>query len=292
MMRACSVFNSAPGRRRTSSSASCVSDRCGAGRIRASGRRGDRGQATDSSGFERVVLTAGRSTVHQHAVRHHADRGDEPRCRRRRCRSAARSADRRQERRNGEPDRVGRRPAPAVRRRRRSGRDDASADVPEALSRRGHPRRDERRERHPLRAACRATPSCCAPARSPTACRARPTSSTCCSFPAARRASRSCCRCGSPRSIASAIKELGVNLFATRPEWSGRSTTQQFAAPDSTTTRRRAGLQRFSQPVLLQPQGRPRRGHQGARAEGPLSDARRAEPDRLQRPGGELPRRR
>jgi pilus assembly protein CpaC len=30
----------------------------------------------------------------------------------------------------------------------------------------------------------------------------------------------------------SAIKELGVNLFATRPEWSGRSTTQQFAAPD------------------------------------------------------------
>jgi pilus assembly protein CpaC len=30
----------------------------------------------------------------------------------------------------------------------------------------------------------------------------------------------------------SAIKELGVNLFATRPEWVGRSTTQQFAAPD------------------------------------------------------------
>jgi len=30
----------------------------------------------------------------------------------------------------------------------------------------------------------------------------------------------------------SAIKELGVNLFAARPEWSGRSTTQQFPAPD------------------------------------------------------------
>ncbi len=29
-----------------------------------------------------------------------------------------------------------------------------------------------------------------------------------------------------------AIKELGVNLFANRPEWSGRSTTQQFRAPD------------------------------------------------------------
>src|SRR4030095_4127647 len=29
-----------------------------------------------------------------------------------------------------------------------------------------------------------------------------------------------------------AIKELGVNLFATRPDWSGRVTTQQFPAPD------------------------------------------------------------
>jgi pilus assembly protein CpaC len=29
-----------------------------------------------------------------------------------------------------------------------------------------------------------------------------------------------------------AIKELGVNLFATRPGWSGRVTTQQFPAPD------------------------------------------------------------
>jgi len=29
-----------------------------------------------------------------------------------------------------------------------------------------------------------------------------------------------------------AIKELGVNLFATRPGWSGRATTQQFPAPD------------------------------------------------------------
>ena len=45
-------------------------------------------------------------------------------------------------------------------------------------------------------------------------CRARPTSSTCCSCPAARRASRSCCRSGSPRSIAAPIKELGINLFA------------------------------------------------------------------------------
>jgi pilus assembly protein CpaC len=29
----------------------------------------------------------------------------------------------------------------------------------------------------------------------------------------------------------SAIRELGVNLFAARPDWSGRTTTQQFAAP-------------------------------------------------------------
>ncbi len=85
----------------------------------------------------------------QHAVRRHANRRHESGCRRCNRRSASRSADRRQERRNGEPDRVGRRPAPSVRRRGRSRRDDAPADLPEALSGRRHSGCDERREHHP-----------------------------------------------------------------------------------------------------------------------------------------------
>ena len=58
----CSVFNPAPGRRRTvfvGAFASPIVRRRKAPRSRP---RGDRGQATDSSGFERVLLTAGRST--------------------------------------------------------------------------------------------------------------------------------------------------------------------------------------------------------------------------------------
>ena len=90
-----------------------------------------------------------------------------------------------------------------------------------------------------------------------------------------------------------AIKELGVNLVSTRPNATGRITTQQFAAPDFDRRQRgRTRLQRFPEPLLLQPQGRAGRGHQGARAEGSVPDAGRAEPDRLQRPGGQLPRRR
>ena len=89
-----------------------------------------------------------------------------------------------------------------------------------------------------------------------------------------------------------AIQELGVNFFSTRPDATGRMTTRAVLGA---RLRRRAGgtgLQRFSQPLLLQSQGRPRRGHQGARAEGHVSVTRGAKPDRLQRTGSELSGRR
>jgi pilus assembly protein CpaC len=41
-----------------------------------------------------------------------------------------------------------------------------------------------------------------------------------------------------------ALTELGVSLFALRPDWSGRSTTQQFAAPEFDSDR--AGILTFS----------------------------------------------
>ena len=91
-----------------------------------------------------------------------------------------------------------------------------------------------------------------------------------------------------------ALQELGASTSSRlRPEATGRATTQQFPAPDfDDENDERAGVQRFPEPLLLQPEGRPRRRHQGAGAEGAVPVARRAEPDRLQRPGGELSRRR
>ena len=49
-----------------------------------------------------------------------------------------------------------------------------------------------------------------------------------------------------------AVQELGVNFFSNRPDATGRVTTQQFAAPDFDDEQGRAGLQRFPQPLLLQ----------------------------------------
>ena len=55
---------------------------------------------------------------------------------------------------------------------------------------------------------------------------------------------------------------------------------------------RRHGVQRFPESVLLRSQGRHRRRHQGARVQGRVPEPGRAEPDCLQRPGSQLPRRR
>ena len=147
-------------------------------------------QATDTSRF-RAGRPDGRPLDGaQHAVRRHPHRRDESGGRGCGCRPAARSADRRQERRNGEPDRVGRRPAPSVRRRGRSRRDDAPADVSAALSGRGHSRRDERREHHPDRQRVEQRRDAARGRDRRRDVEQDRASSTCCSCPAAPRASR------------------------------------------------------------------------------------------------------
>ncbi len=90
-----------------------------------------------------------------------------------------------------------------------------------------------------------------------------------------------------------ALTELGVNLFVNRERFAARSTTQQFAAPTFDDEKPGGhGVQRFLESVLLRPQGRHRRRHQGAPATWRVPEPGRAEPDCLQRPGSQLPRRR
>ena len=90
-----------------------------------------------------------------------------------------------------------------------------------------------------------------------------------------------------------AVQELGVNFFSTRPDATGPG--DDAAVLGARLRRRQDGGLVFSDFLNLFFFNR-KEGlgvvDQGARAEGPLPVARRAEPDRLQRPGGELPRRR
>ena len=75
----------------------------------------------------------------EHRVRCHAHRGDQPGGRGCRRGCAARNTDRRQGSWNGQPDRLGRRPAQPVRRRRRTGNQRCSSSSSAAVSRREHP---------------------------------------------------------------------------------------------------------------------------------------------------------
>ena len=92
-----------------------------------------------------------------------------------------------------------------------------------------------------------------------------------------------------------ALQQSGLTLFSTRPELLGRSTTQQFAAPDFTTRRRRRRLLQFSDFLnifLFSQDAGHRRRAQGAAGPRLPAEPGRAQPDRLQRPGGQLPGRR
>ena len=85
-----------------------------------------------------------------HRLRHHADCRDQPGGRRRGGGQAARSAGRRQGLGHGEPDRVGRQRAQALRPGGRPRRDHAAAELHAALPDRGHRRRGHRRSGDPL----------------------------------------------------------------------------------------------------------------------------------------------
>ena len=99
---------------------------------------------------DRITLTAGRSTVLHDRLRHHADRRDQSRGRRRHGGRAARSADRRQGARHDQPDHVGRRPARSVRSGGRSRCRRAPAAAPRTVPGRRHHGHGQRGSDHPL----------------------------------------------------------------------------------------------------------------------------------------------
>ena len=92
----------------------------------------------------------------------------------------------------------------------------------------------------------------------------------------------------------SAMTELGTShLRATASDqgrWFGRTTTDQIRRTE--LRRRQAGLQRLPQPVPLRREEPDRRRHSRAAEQGSLPEPGRAEPDRRERQGGQLPRRR
>ena len=89
-----------------------------------------------------------------------------------------------------------------------------------------------------------------------------------------------------------ALTELGINLFVNRERFAARSTTQQFSAPIFDDEK--PGGMVFSDFLNLfffDQQGRHRGRHQGARVTWRVPEPGRAQPDCLQRPGSQLPRR-
>ncbi len=88
-----------------------------------------------------------------------------------------------------------------------------------------------------------------------------------------------------------ALLQAGFTFFTNAQRYSARTTTQQFAGPDFDDSESGDGLV-FSDFLNLFFYDRKEGiggGAQGARVEGLLPESRRAEPDRLQRPGGQLP---
>src|SRR4029453_8223417 len=89
-----------------------------------------------------------------------------------------------------------------------------------------------------------------------------------------------------------AIQELGVNLFSTRPEATGRITTQQFSAPSFDDQKGGLNFSDFLNLFFFNRKKGCGVGNKGSRAKGNVPNPPRAEPDCLQRPGGQLSRRR
>ena len=84
------------------------------------------------------------------------------------------------------------------------------------------------------------------------------------------------------------LQSLACRCSPTRAGFTGRSTTQQFAAPDfddQAGGHRRDGVQRLPEPLLLPAKRGHRRRDEGARAEREPGEPGRAEPDCLQRAG-------
>ena len=241
----------------------CGTSRCAARRLRAllacrHGRTVRRSQAAATTRSpQRVLLTAGRSTVLIDRVRHHAHRGDQSGRRRRRGGQAARDAGRRQGRRHRQPDRLGRRPSAST---------TTSSSIPgvtnlqqnfqqlfpgEDINVVGH-----RRSRHPLRrgleqrrdaarrASCRRRPCRSMPVINMLAAAQRLAEQAGDAAGALRRSEPQC---------AAAVGTGAVRRRATTSP--GRTTTQQFPAPDFDEATSTSAVHRLPErlPVLSAP---------------------------------------
>ena len=141
-------------------------------------------------------------------------------------------------RRHGQPDRLGRRT-------RRSSTSSSSRPWPTLqqqlricfLAKTSRSR--DRRSRRCCRAVCRATTMMLEPARSRRRCSSKPKVINLLQVPGGTRVSRSCCRCGSPRSIARRSPKLGISLFTGRTlqyDWSAGQ--RPNSSPPPTSNRR------------------------------------------------------
>ena len=228
-----------------------------------------------------------------HGVRHHPHRRHQPCRRRRRRRSESRNPGRWQVAGDHQPDRLEQHRSQALRPRRGARYHDVAAAAAGAFSwRRCHGQRDRRRdhplgrglEQHRVAARRRDRPGELGQGESHqhAAAPERPGEPAGDAAGALRRGqSPRADRAGQPASP------------STGQTTAGASTTQQFRRADLDDERgQRIRFQRFPERVLLQPRRRLGGDRQGAAVEGLLPEPCRAEPDRLQRPGSQLPRRR
>ena len=191
-----------------------------------------------------------------------------------------------------QPDHLGRRYPQAVRRGRRCRRQPAAAEFPGSVSRRRHQRFGHRKLGHPLGVGLEQ--------------RGDASRRGDCARGVSEELDRqhAAIAGGSPSNQVmlqvrfaevnrNAFLQAGLNLFAAHESFAARSTTQQFAGAGF--RQRKPDLLRvhgLPQPVLLSSRHRNRRRPEGVAGTRPAAEPGGTEPDRLQRPGGELPGRR
>ena len=177
-----------------------------------------------------------------------------------------------------------------------SRRHDAPAAAAGAVSRRRHPRSASPRKRSSSRATSRATPSCCGPAEIAQATSSKIKVINMLQLPGGSESQQVMLQVRFAEVNRRALTELGVVCF-TRPRLRTMSAARRrssFAAPDFDDARTdgRPGLQRFPEPLLLQHASEASAPSSRRCSDGLLPEPGRAEPDRLQRSGSELPGRR
>ena len=167
--------------------------------------------------------------------------------------------------------------------------------LPDAVPGRGHPGRGQRRRHHPRRAGLDQRGDAAGRARLPPATKANARVVNMLQLPGGNASQQVMLQVRFAEVNRAALMQAGFTLLHQRAALQRpRPRRSSSPAPDFDDAEGGDGLgvHRLPQPLLLRSQGRHRRRAQGARVEGLLPEPGRAEPDRLQRPGGQLPGRR